>query len=257
MNDNDRADFLPDIYEKLNGLEFYTNDFSSTGICYYDLCDRYSVKIGENTYSCVMFNDEILVTQGLEENIYTELPEQTETDYKKADTADRKIKQAYIIVDKQNQTIESFTGVVSNLDTRVENNYQELTKKFEDYVPENTFVTLESSVQQLQTDTYTKTEINTKLTDGSVTKVQTISGTFDEDGMHYEKTDAPTSSTINERGVEVDSTTTGQELLFAGYDEELKQTIVRTENLTVRKYFVIGENSRIEDFGNGGGIFIL
>ena len=118
-------------------------------------------------------------------------------------------------------------------------------------------VQLEQSVQQLQTDTYTKTEINTKLTDGSVTKVQTTSGTFDENGMHYEKTGAKTSSTINESGVEVISTTTNEELLFAGYDEELKQTIVRTDNLTVRRYFVLGENSRMEDYGNGGGIFIL
>ena len=257
MNDNDRTDFLPDIYEKLNGLEFYTNDFVSTGICYLDLCDRYSVKVGDNTYSCVMLNDEVLITQGLEENIYTEMPEESKTDYKKSDTTDRRINQAYIIVDKQNQTIEAFTGTVSTLDTKVTNNYQELTKKFEDYVPENTFVELEKSVNQIQTDTYTKTEINTKLTDGSVTKVMTTSGTFDEDGMHYEKTNAPTSSTINEKGVEVDSTTTGEELLFAGYDEELKQTIVRTENLTVRKYFVVGQNSRIEDFGDGGGIFIL
>lgn len=257
MNDNDRVDFLPDIYDKLNGLEFYTNDFVSTGVCYYDLCDRYSVKIDDNIYSCVMLNDEVLVTQGLEENIFTEMPEESQTDYKKSDTTDRRINQAYIMVDKQNQTIESFTGKVTTLDTRVANNYQEINKKFEDYVPESAFVTLENSVQQLQTDTYTKTEINTKLTDGSVTKVMTTSGTFDEDGMHYEKTNAPTSSTINERGVTVNSTTSGEELLFAGYDEELKQTIVRTENLTVRKYFVIGDNSRIENYGNGSGIFMI
>lgn len=134
---------------------------------------------------------------------------------------------------------------------------QEIGKKFDNYVTNDNYVTLEKSVTQLQTDTYTKTEINTKLIDGSVTKVMTTSGTFDEDGMHYEKTNAPTSSTINEVGVRVDSTTSGQELLFAGYDNNLKQTIVRTENLTVRKYFVVGDNSRIENYGNGGGIFII
>ena len=154
-------------------------------------------------------------------------------------------------------TDEEIKANVSEVSIISSNNYQELTNKFENYVPENDFVTLENSVTQLQTDTYTKTEINTKLTDGSVTKVKTVSGTFDEDGMHYEKTNAPTSSTINERGVEVDSTTTGEELLFAGYDDELKQTIVRTENLTVRKYFVLGDNSRIENYGNGTGIFTL
>ena len=107
MNFNDRSDYLPAIYEKLNGLEFYLNDFSSTGICYYELLDRYNVQIGDNTYSCVMLNDEINITQGLEENIFTEMPEETQTDYTKADKTDRKINQTYLIVDKQNQEIKS------------------------------------------------------------------------------------------------------------------------------------------------------
>lgn len=155
------------------------------------------------------------------------------------------------------QTVDEISNSVSSISTNVSNNYQEIINKFGEYTPTSDFQALENSVTQLQTDTYTKTEINTKLTDGSVTKVMTTSGTFDEDGMHYEKSNAPTSSTINERGVEVDSTTTGEELLFAGYDSELNQTIVRTENLTVRKYLVIGDHSRIENYGNGGGIFII
>ena len=154
-------------------------------------------------------------------------------------------------------SVSSLEGIVVSSNSETQSALQEIGKNFDKYVPQSSFVTLERNVTQLQTDTYTKTEINTKLADGSVTKVMTTSGTFDEDGMHYAKTNAPTSSTINERGVEVDSTTTGQELLFAGYDNDLKQTIVRTENLTVRKYFVVGDNSRIENYGNGGGIFII
>lgn len=262
MNFNDRSDYLPDIYSKLNGLEFYINDFSSTGVCYYELLDKYNVQIGDNTYSCVMLNDEINITQGLEENIYTEMPEEAETDYTKADKTDRRINQAYIIVDKQNQVITSVASSVTNLDTRVNNNYQEIKEKFNGYTPVSKTIEIENSVTQLQTDTYTKTEINTKLTDGSVTKVQTTSGTFDEDGMHYAKTGARTSSTINQSGVSVNDTQSNDELLFAGYDEELKESIVRTENLTVRKYFVCGQRSRMEDYidedGNEGtGVFIL
>lgn len=107
MNFNDRSDYLPDILEKLDGLEYYLNDYSSTGICYYDVCDRYNVKIDNNFYSCIMFNDEINITQGLEENIHTDMPQETETDYTKADKTDRRINQTYIIVDKQNQVIQS------------------------------------------------------------------------------------------------------------------------------------------------------
>lgn len=164
--------------------------------------------------------------------------------------------QAYVQI-TEDKIVSEVGTKIDGVSTTSGNQYQELLKKFDGYTPQSNFATLENSVKQIQTDTYTKTEINTKLTDGSVTKVLTTSGTFDENGMHYEKTGAKTSSTVNEKGIEVDSTTTGEELLFAGYDEEINQTIVRTENLTVRKYLVIGENSRIEDYGNGGGVFIL
>ena len=117
MNFNDRDTYLPDLLEKLDGLEYYLNDFSSTGITYYDVCDRYGVKIGDTTYNCIMFNDEVNITQGLEENIHTDTPEQSETDYTKADKTDRKINQTYIIVDKQNQVI---TSVVNQIGDRSE-----------------------------------------------------------------------------------------------------------------------------------------
>ena len=123
MNFNDRSDYLPDIYEKLNGLEFYINDFSSTGICYYELLDRYNVKIGDNTYSCVMLNDEINITQGLEENVFTEMPEETQTDYTKADKTDRKVNQTYIMANKQKGEIELVTREINSVKNDLSNNY--------------------------------------------------------------------------------------------------------------------------------------
>ena len=135
MNFNNRDEFLPELLNKLNGLEYYLNDFSSTGICYYDLLDRYNVTIGENTYSCIMLNDEINITQGLEENIYTEAPETSQTDYTKADKTDRKINQTYLIVDKQNQKIES---VITQTDeqnqkiAKVTQTVEELNSKISD-----------------------------------------------------------------------------------------------------------------------------
>lgn len=119
MNWEDRSDYLQDIFTRLNGTYYYLNDYSSTGICYYDLCDRYNVKIGDNTYSCVILNDEINITQGLEENIYTEMPEETQTDYTKADKTDRKINQTYLIVDKQNQEITSVVSTVNKQNEQI------------------------------------------------------------------------------------------------------------------------------------------
>lgn len=115
MNFNDRVDYLQELSEKLFGVEYYLNDFVSTGIMYYDLLDMYNIEIFGKTYNCLMLNDEQDITQGLEENIHTDRPETSETDYKKADTIDRKINQTYLIVDKQNQKIE---GVINQIGDR-------------------------------------------------------------------------------------------------------------------------------------------
>ena len=115
MNNNDRSDYLPDILQKLDGLEYYINDFSSTGILYYDICDKYTASIRNQNYSCIMLNDEINVKSGIEELIYTEMPEQSETDYTKADKTDRRINQTTFIVDKQNQQIQ---GLITQIGDR-------------------------------------------------------------------------------------------------------------------------------------------
>ena len=114
MNWNDRADYLPDIYNKLNGLNYYINDFSSMGILYYEVGDLYNVKVGENTYQCLMLNDEINVTTGIEEIIHTDMPEKSETDYKKADKTDQKLNQTTLIVDKQAQQIKGVIDQIGN-----------------------------------------------------------------------------------------------------------------------------------------------
>lgn len=129
MNFNNRDEFLPDILEKLDGLEYYINDFASFGICYYDLCDKYNVLIGENNYNCIMLNNEINITQGLEENIYTKLTKKSKTDYSKADKTDRKINQTTLMVDKQQGTIEGLVSEISELNGVVNENF---TKVYQD-----------------------------------------------------------------------------------------------------------------------------
>ena len=116
MNQNDRSDYLQEILSTLDGLTYYINDYTSTGIMYLDLLDVYSVKIGDHVYDkCIMLNDEQNITQGLEEYIETNEPEQSETDYKKADKTDQKLNQTTLIVDKQAQQIQ---GVINQIGDR-------------------------------------------------------------------------------------------------------------------------------------------
>ena len=171
----------------------------------------------------------------------------------------------YAEIDVRAESIESSISAISEITTTTSNNYQELSKKFNDYTPTSKTIQLEQSLSTLQTNTYTKTEINTKLTDGSVTKVRTTSGTFDENGMHYAKTNAPTTTTINEVGVGTKKSNLSDYVLFAGYVDDNNtqyekykgQTIVASENMLVDNYLVIGGNSRLENYENGTGIFVL
>lgn len=135
MNYNNRSDYLPGILEKLNGLTYCTNNFDSTGICFLDLCDRYTANVHDKLYDCVLFNDEIKITQGLEETIYTEMPTETKTDYTKADKTDQKINKAYIIMDKVNKKLESViseVGKTSKKVTKIEQTVDSISQKVSD-----------------------------------------------------------------------------------------------------------------------------
>lgn len=153
--------------------------------------------------------------------------------------------------------LTTVVGKVDTIDVKTNNNYQEILNMFDEYTPQSDFLELENNVTRIQTDTYTKTEINQKLTNGSVTKVLTTAGTFDNNGLTIEKTNAKTKGNFNEKGMTIKDATgsTDTELLFAGYDDTLNETIVRTKNIKVEKYLTIGKNSRIEDYNNGTGVF--
>ena len=159
LNGNNRSDYLPAILDKVDGLQYYLNDFSSTGITYYDICDRYNVKIGTKTYSCVMFNDEIDITQGLVENIHTDLPKETQTDYSKSSKTDRMINQTNLIVDKQNQKI---SGVISTTEaqnqkiSQVEQDISEIKQSISDIA--DITITAESTYATINLDNVNESE---------------------------------------------------------------------------------------------------
>jgi hypothetical protein len=114
LNKNNRELFIDAIYNQLLGLQYYVNDYSSTGICVLDTLDKYTISIGEQNYQCIMLNDEIDITSGLTEKIYAERLDNNTTNYKKADKKDIRINQTYIIADKQNQVIQSVVAQIGD-----------------------------------------------------------------------------------------------------------------------------------------------
>lgn len=124
MNDNNRSDYLPELYNALNGIEYDIFDCQLVGFGGFYPLDKVQIRTFENAtekvYNSYVFNNDIKITQGYDESIYTPMPEETTTNYKASDTTDRRINQAYMIVDKQKQEIEALISKNTELTSEVE-----------------------------------------------------------------------------------------------------------------------------------------
>lgn len=135
LSTNDRADYIDEMFEYLKTLEFYTFDIQSKGILFLEACDMFNLTLNGVTYLIALLNDEINIEDGLTETLYMDEPGETETEYKYADSTDKKINQTYIIVDKQNQKIESVISNVTEQNqkiARVTQTVDELNSKISD-----------------------------------------------------------------------------------------------------------------------------
>lgn len=113
LSTNDRVDFIEDLFNYLKTIQFYIFDIKSPGIMWFELVDMFNICVHGGEYPVVLLNDEITVDQDLEEKLYADEPDESTTEYKYADETDKKINQAYIVVDKQNQKITQLTSQVT------------------------------------------------------------------------------------------------------------------------------------------------
>jgi hypothetical protein len=256
-----RDNFIDEMWNYIKEFKYYAFDVNTNGITYLEPIDGFYLSTFGDVYPTLLLNDDLSIGNGLNEKIYSKEPIETTTEYKYADTTDRKINQAYIIVDKQNAQIQQLTQTTSNISSTEQTHYQDMLSKMDDKASISDLTTVTNQVNTLQTDTYTKTEIG-KILDGTdengvkVSFLQTLSATLDENGMSYDKTGAKTSSNINQSGVTVTDKNTTSELLFAGYDEQQQQALVRVANLFLTRFLGI-DDWRLEivnDSTNGKGL---
>ena len=117
----DRENFIDNVYEELHGLEFYVMDINSPGICYLEVGDYFTFELNQNSATksgiaksglyksqsqtggmikCLMLNDEIDFSSGINEYIYTDEPMSSVTNYKTSSPTDNSIKNAIITTNK-------------------------------------------------------------------------------------------------------------------------------------------------------------
>jgi len=122
----ERDTFIDELFNYLKTLEFYIFDIKSTGIMWFDVADMFTISAHGNAYPVVLLNDEITIDQDIEEHLYTDEPKEAQTDYKYADETDRKIDQAYILLDKQNKKITQLTNQTTKYEEKLTKQEQDI-----------------------------------------------------------------------------------------------------------------------------------
>ncbi len=128
LNDNllmikQSDDFIDDLFNKIDGVEYNIFDVSSTGILILEPLDIFTFRHDGVDYKTIMLHDDIQLSQGLTENLYVEKPEETESEYVAIDKNERKLNNALISIDKANAKIEakvSKEDIIASLNIAIE-----------------------------------------------------------------------------------------------------------------------------------------
>ena len=224
--DSHREDFIEGIFGALSGLQLELYELESFGIGYLNFGNVFTIQTpdGEN-HTTLMLCDDLQITQGLTESCRLEAPEVTETDYTAASETDRLLNKTILKVDKQAGEITALvrkTELLDGLEDRVDKKIERITE-----------VMIDSDSVDIK--------ISTALE--GIDSVTTSTGyTFDQDGLHIQKSDEEMENLLDNTGMYVNR---GSDNILTANNEG-----VDAINLKSRQFLIIGENSRFENYGS-------
>lgn len=132
---NDRSNYIQEMFESINGYQYYICNLDTQGLMYLEAMDKFNISVNNVSYPTILLNDETNISDGLNEEIYNNALEKSQTEYKYTTQSDKSVKNAYIIVDKQNaiitQTAEAVDEQNSKIST-IEQTVNEINSKISD-----------------------------------------------------------------------------------------------------------------------------
>lgn len=120
--DKDRKNYIVDIYEKIKNFSYTTLEIQSFGFGYFEFGDIVTVKdLKGNYYRTYIQNVNIKITSGIKEKIFVDKTNFSETKYQYATSMEKRLKNAEIIVDKQEGKINNLVSHTNGLDENITN----------------------------------------------------------------------------------------------------------------------------------------
>lgn len=131
--DKDRENAIKPIYDALYGIYYYPFEATTEGLGWYEIGDNFNIVTDTgNVYNTSLFNFSITMDGSLKETLKTVAESKTQTQYQYATSISKRVKNAEIIVNKQEGNIQSLItdvyegdGVVNQKFTKV---YQDIDK---------------------------------------------------------------------------------------------------------------------------------
>ena len=249
------------IYNSVNGFKLTNLTCENRGDITLDSWDMLKYKTDKGEYNTIN-NNEMTFNGVCMSKVNVNIPagKKTETTNVISPTTEAIVKKVQTIVNEVEGSVTTVVEKTSQIeqqvkdtDVKINNTKAEIQQDLVDNYANKNEVLTETDVTKLTQDA-TKVAIEAykkQVDENGVTKLDTKTGyTFDEEGLKINKTNAKTSTLLDETGLDVRDATgaTNESLLFAGYDEQSGETIVKSKNMTVEKYLVIGKYSRMEDF---------
>ena len=219
--DTHREDFMDGVCDALFGLSFELYELESFGIGYINFGEFFSIKTADGVeHKVLMLCDDLQIDQGVKEESKLEEPEITATDYSAASETDKTLKKTILRVDKQDNKI---SALVSRTEAA------------------------EGGIAELKAQvTISPTDVDIKISKAisEIDSVETSTGyTFNKDGLNIHKDGEDMHNTLNNKGMYVRRNS--EDILVADSDG------VNAINLTARKYLIVGNNARFEDYQYG------
>ena len=135
--DDRREDVISSIFDQVSGVSWYPFNIDTEGLGYFEVGDRLTITDdNDESKSVVVWNTKLTVDGGIGENLYTNKPDLTETDYTKAGNSKLRgnIRQTKLQVDKQQGTIDALVSDMYNYDGVVNTKYTELLQDNENII---------------------------------------------------------------------------------------------------------------------------
>lgn len=131
--DKDRGNAIAPIYNVLKGVKYYPFEATTEGLGWYEIGDSFDIVTDTgDVFSTTLFNFAITVDGSLKETLKTTAETKTQTQYQYATTLSKRIKNAEIIVNKQDGQIQSLVSDMYEEDGVVNQKYTQIKQDIDD-----------------------------------------------------------------------------------------------------------------------------